>query len=66
MQRGYEKQFLGTFHCPRKGGSIVQVALHNLTHLIRFTSAMGQAIQDGCFSEDFAPWEEDSPAHHTW
>jgi len=27
---------------------------------------MGQAIQDGCFSEDFAPWEEDSPAHHTW
>ena len=36
-----------------------------LTHLIRFTTAMGQAIKDGCFSEDFAPWEEDSPAHHT-
>ena len=42
------------------------LSLHNLTHLIRFTTAMGQAIKDGCFSEDFAPWEEDSPAHHTW
>ena len=42
------------------------LSLHNLTHLIRFTTAMGQAIQDGSFSEDFAPWEEDSQAHHTW
>ena len=42
------------------------LSLHNLTHLIRFTTAMRQAIQDGCFSEDFAPWDPESPAHHTW
>tara|TARA_Y100000287_G_scaffold15591_1_gene11037 strand:- start:1154 stop:1882 length:729 start_codon:yes stop_codon:yes gene_type:complete len=42
------------------------LSLHNLTHLIRFTTAMGKAIRDGCFSEDFAPWDEDSAAHHTW
>ena len=42
------------------------LSLHNITHLVRFTNAMAQAIQDGCFSEDFAPWQEDSPAHHTW
>ena len=42
------------------------LSLHNITHLVRFTNAMAQAIQDGCFSEDFAPWREDSPAHHTW
>ena len=42
------------------------LSLHNLTHLIRFTTAMGQAIREGCFSEDFAPWDPDSPAHHTW
>ena len=36
--------------------SWVNVAeLHNITHLIRFTTAMGRAIRDGCFSEDFAP-----------
>ncbi|WP_416238083.1 tRNA guanosine(34) transglycosylase Tgt [Synechococcus sp. CCY9201] len=42
------------------------LSLHNITTLIRFTSAMAQAIQDGCFSEDFAPWEPNSPAAHTW
>ena len=42
------------------------LSLHNITHLLRFTTAMSQAIRDGCFSEDFAPWEPDSPAHHTW
>ena len=42
------------------------LSLHNLTHLIRFTSAMERAIRDGCFAEDFRPWNEDSPAHHTW
>ena len=42
------------------------LSIHNLTHLIRFTTAMGQAIRDGCFSEDFAPWEPSSRAHHTW
>ena len=42
------------------------LSLHNLTHLIRFTTAMGAAIRDGCFSEDFAPWDPSSPAHHTW
>ncbi|MEC7382953.1 MAG: tRNA guanosine(34) transglycosylase Tgt, partial [Cyanobacteriota bacterium] len=42
------------------------LSLHNLTQLIRFTSAINQAIQDDCFSEDFAPWQPDSAAHHTW
>ncbi len=42
------------------------LSLHNLTQLIRFTTSMGQAIMDGCFSEDFAPWNRDSMAHHTW
>ncbi len=42
------------------------LSIHNLTHLIRFTSSMAQSIIDGCFSEDFAPWNRDSPAHHTW
>jgi queuine tRNA-ribosyltransferase len=42
------------------------LSLHNLTHLIRFTTAMGQAIAEGSFAEDFAPWEANSPAAHTW
>jgi len=42
------------------------LSLHNLTTLLRFTSAMGQAIREGCFAEDFAPWEQGSPAAHTW
>ncbi len=42
------------------------LSLHNLTHLIRFTTAMATAIQDGCFAEDFTPWEPSSPAAHTW
>jgi queuine tRNA-ribosyltransferase len=33
---------------------------------LRFTRAMGQAIAEGCFAEDFAPWEPASPAAHTW
>ncbi len=42
------------------------LSIHNLTHLIRFTSSMASAILDGCFSEDFAPWHRASPAHYTW
>nr|AUG32492.1 Queuine tRNA-ribosyltransferase [Paulinella longichromatophora] len=45
---------------------VTLLSLHNLTVLIRFTTAMGEAIRDGCFSEDFAPWANDSPAAHTW
>lgn len=44
----------------------ILLSLHNLTQLIRFTTAMAQAIREGCFAEDFAPWEPDSPAAHTW
>jgi len=44
----------------------ILLSLHNITQLLRFTSAMAQAIRDGCFAEDFAPWEPDSPAAHTW
>lgn len=42
------------------------LSVHNISHLIRFTRAMGRAIEDGCFSEDFAPWQKDSIAHYTW
>ena len=42
------------------------LSLHNLTTLLRFTGAMAQAIREGCFAEDFTPWEPDSPAAHTW
>ena len=44
----------------------ILLSLHNLTQLLRFTGAMAAAIRDGCFSEDFAPWEQGSPAAHTW
>ena len=44
----------------------ILLSLHNLTQLIRFTTAMAQAIREDCFAEDFAPWEPDSPAAHTW
>ena len=44
----------------------ILLSLHNITQLVRFSSAMAQAIRDGCFAEDFAPWEPDSPAAHTW
>ena len=52
-----------------RGGEILGLtllSLHNLTTLQRFSEAMAQAIREGCFSEDFAPWEADSPAAHTW
>jgi queuine tRNA-ribosyltransferase len=42
------------------------LSLHNLTTLLRFTTAMAAAITAGCFAEDFAPWEPHSPAAHTW
>ncbi len=42
------------------------LSLHNLTTLLRFTTAMATAIRDDCFAEDFAPWEPASAAAHTW
>ncbi len=42
------------------------LSLHNISNLLRFTTSMSQAIYDGCFAEDFAPWNNDSPAHYTW
>ena len=42
------------------------LSIHNLTNLLRFTKAMSQAIEEGCFSEDFAPWQRESKARHTW
>jgi len=44
----------------------ILLSLHNITQLLRFSSAMAQAIGDGCFAEDFAPWDAGSPAAHTW
>tara|TARA_Y100001968_G_C19380809_1_gene730229 strand:+ start:537 stop:1559 length:1023 start_codon:yes stop_codon:yes gene_type:complete len=42
------------------------LSLHNIRNLMRFTRAMGQSILEGNFSEDFAPWNKSSDAHHTW
>jgi queuine tRNA-ribosyltransferase len=42
------------------------ISLHNIAHLIRFTSAISNAIKDNCFTIDFAPWKTSSIAHHTW
>jgi queuine tRNA-ribosyltransferase len=42
------------------------LSLHNLTQLLRFTTAMARAIRDDCFAEHFAPWQPSSPAAHTW
>ncbi len=42
------------------------ISLHNIAHLIRFTSAISDAIKDNCFTIDFAPWKTSSIAHHTW
>jgi queuine tRNA-ribosyltransferase len=42
------------------------LSLHNLTTLLRFTTAMARAIEEGCFAEDFAPWDPASEAAHTW
>jgi queuine tRNA-ribosyltransferase len=44
----------------------ILLSLHNITQLIRFSGAMAQAIREGCFAEDFAPWEAGSAASHTW
>jgi len=62
----YSRAYL--HHLIRSGEllGLTLLSLHNLTNLIRFTSAMEQAIVEGCFSEDFAPWKSDSNAHHTW
>ncbi len=55
-------------HLVRSGEllGLTLLSLHNLTTLLRFTSSMEQAIVEGCFSEDFAPWNSHSKAHHTW
>ena len=42
------------------------LSLHNLSTLLRFTNSIRRAICEDCFSEDFAPWNSDSVAHHTW
>ena len=62
----YSRAYL--HHLIRSGEllGLTLLSLHNLTNLIRFTSSIGQAISEGCFSEDFAPWEIDSIARHTW
>ncbi|MEB3321636.1 MAG: tRNA guanosine(34) transglycosylase Tgt [Synechococcaceae cyanobacterium] len=55
-------------HLIRSGEMLgrILLSLHNLTTLMRFSTAMERAIQEGCFAEDFAPWRADSPAAHTW
>jgi queuine tRNA-ribosyltransferase len=63
---GHSRAYL--HHLIRAGEMLAKIllSLHNITQLERFSNAMAQAIRDGCFAEDFAPWEADSPAAHTW
>ena len=42
------------------------ISLHNVSHLLRFTNSISNAIKDNCFTIDFAPWKRSSIAHHTW
>ena len=42
------------------------ISMHNIYHLLRFTSAISTAIKDDCFTIDFAPWKRSSIAHYTW
>lgn len=55
-------------HLFRAGEMLARIllSLHNITQLERFSNAMAQAIREGCFAEDFAPWEPHSEAAHTW
>ena len=63
---GYSRAYIHHLIRNKELLGLTLLSLHNLTHLIRFTSAIRQAINEGCFSEDFAPWKSDSKAHHTW
>jgi len=63
---GYTRAYLHHLIRNKELLGLTLLSLHNLTHLLRFTSAMKQAIHEGCFSEDFAPWQSDSKARHTW
>ena len=63
---GYTRAYIHHLIRNKELLGLTLLSLHNLTHLIRFTRAMRQAILEGCFSEDFAPWQSDSKARHTW
>ncbi len=63
---GYTRAYIHHLIRNKELLGLTLLSLHNLTHLIRFTSAIRQGIQEGCFAEDFAPWQSDSKAHHTW
>ncbi len=63
---GYTRAYIHHLIRNKELLGLTLLSLHNLTHLIRFTCAMRQAIVEGCFSEDFAPWQSDSKARHTW
>jgi queuine tRNA-ribosyltransferase len=63
---GHTRAYL--HHLIRAGEMLgkILLSLHNITQLQRFSNAMAQAIREGCFAEDFAPWNPESPAAHTW
>ena len=63
---GYTRAYIHHLIRNKELLGLTLLSLHNLTHLIRFTGAMRQAILEGCFSEGFAPWQSDSKARHTW
>ncbi len=64
--QGYTRAYIHHLIRNKELLGLTLLSLHNLTHLIRFTGAIRQAILEGCFSEDFAPWQSDSKARHTW
>ena len=64
--QGYSRAYIHHLIRNKELLGLTLLSVHNLAHLIRFTRAMGHAIEDGCFSEDFAPWQSESKARHTW
>ncbi len=64
--KGYSRAYLHHLIRNKELLGLTLLSLHNISHLIRFTNAMRLAIKDGSFSEDFAPWQSRSKAHHTW
>ena len=63
---GHSRAYL--HHLFRSGELLgrILLSLHNLTQLIRFSTAMATAIREGCFAGAFTPWEPGSGAAHTW
>ena len=64
--RNYSRAYLHHLVRSNELLGLTLLSVHNLNHLIRFTTSMRLAIEQGSFSEDFAPWQSHSKARNTW